>query len=99
MKRLPFFSNCVNWPEKLVDELREMIDRNITITRRTFLRHVDKATLAEIEKSLGYERRSLTMAKDWAVSYHRSEVFGVRCYYFRWSAIEYVFVDREGRKS
>ena len=33
------------------------------------------------------------MAADWAVSYHRSKLHGRRVYYFRHSAIEFVFTQ------
>ena len=94
MRQCNFYSNCVSWPGQ-VDDLIEMIDTNIEITRRTFLKHIDRAELLDIEYNFHYSRhymQGLTMAADWAVSYHRSKVCGKRCYYFRHSAIEYVFI-------
>lgn len=91
-----FYSSCVHWPRNDVEALREMIDAARMITRRTFLRHVDRNELQELEMALSYEqhpKRGLTMAADWAVSYHRSTLHGKRVYYFRHSAIEYVFRD------
>jgi hypothetical protein len=88
-----FYSNCVNWPGKVAD-LSQMIDNNIDITRRTFLQYVNREELAEIERDLSYEKhpsQGLTMAGDYHVSYHRSKLRGKRVYYFRHSAIEYVF--------
>jgi hypothetical protein len=91
-----FFSCCVNWPQNDVNAeggLCDMINAARDITRRTFLRHVERTDLAELERGLGYERGPglLHMASDWAVSYHRSKLHGRTVYYFRHSAIEYVF--------
>jgi hypothetical protein len=91
---LNYRTNCVNTPPGDVPELRRMIDRAIDVTRRTFLQHVNREQLAELESQLGYERhasRGLTMASDWHVSYHRSKWRGQTCYYFRHSAIEFYF--------
>ena len=90
-----YYSACVNWPRDAVLSLHRMIERNLEVSRRTFLKHVDRGELARLEASLGYTdhpKRGLTMAADWHVTYHRSKVFGKTCYYLRWSAIEYVFV-------
>lgn len=75
--------------------IRDMVDSCIDITRRTFLKHVDRQQMAEMERGLGYEKhrsKGLTMASDWAVSYHRSKYRGKPCYYFCWSGIEHIFV-------
>jgi hypothetical protein len=93
---LRFYSDCVGWPRHDVDTgLVPMIEGARTITRRTFCRHVHPGDLADLEAQLSYAthpRQGLTMAGDWAVSYHRSKLHGRRVYYFRHSAIEFVFV-------
>ena len=74
-----------------------MIDKNINISRETFLKYVNRDDLRDLETSLSYEqhpKRGLTMAGDYSVSYHRSKLHGRRVYYFRQSAIEYVFTER-----
>jgi hypothetical protein len=91
-----FHSSCVQWDREDLDTLHALIENAQDISRRTFLQHVDRGDLRNCEDELSYERhprRGLTMAEDWHVSYHRShcERFG-RVYYFRHSAIEYVFV-------
>lgn len=71
-----------------------MVDAEREISRRSFLRHVDRENLREVEAGLGYAghwRQGLTMAGDWAVSYYRSEYRGRPCYFFRWSSIEHIF--------
>jgi hypothetical protein len=98
-KRYHYYTNCVAWPEHLVHcngGLIDMIDQAKEIKRDTFLRRVDEADLMNLERLLGYEshyKQGLTMAADWAVSYHSSKLFGSRVYYFRYSSIEYVFRD------
>ena len=90
-----FYSSCVSTPESEVPTLHRMIDDAIDITRKTFLQHVNRPEFAEMELEMGYcahPSQGLTMAADWHVSYHRSHWKGVRCYYFRHSAIEYYFL-------
>jgi hypothetical protein len=98
MMSFQYFNNCVSWDRNDVDEeggLVDMINDAIDITRQTFLKHVDRDSLREVEASLNYEdhpKKGLTMAADWTVSYHRSKLHGKRVYFFKHSAIEYVFV-------
>lgn len=73
-----------------------MIDAAEQITRRTFLRHVDRQQLDTLTDLLGYVQhpsQGLTLAQDRAVGYYRSRLHGQRVYFFRWSAIEYVFAQ------
>lgn len=90
-----FYNNCVNWPSNDVHReggLTDMIDQAIDITRDTFLTHVDKDQMKEIENQLGYGPW-LRMKNDYHVSYHRSKLHGKTVYFFKHSAIEYVFVN------
>ncbi len=93
-------TNCVNYPDTYqtqdIEPLHDMIDNAIDITRETFLQHVDRQDLLTQELNLSYSahwKQGLTMSADWAVSYHRSKLFGKRVYYFRQSAIEYIFTE------
>ena len=95
-----FYTNCVNWPRDDVHAeggLCDMIDAAQDIGRRTFCRHVDRAQREDLERQLGYEingrRGLLTMTRDYHVSYHRSNLHGRRVYFFKHSAIEYVFTS------
>lgn len=94
-----FFRSCVGWDADDVHcdgGLRDLIDNRKTITRRTFLKHVDREDQQLLENDLCYERhpaRGLTMSADWHVEYFRSELHGQRVYGFRHSAIEYVFTE------
>lgn len=91
-----FYGDCVGWPEDKVNDLTEMIDSAIDISGKTFLKHVNRDDLKALEVALGYSthpKQGLTMAGDCHVSYHRSKVFGKRCYFFKHSAIEYVFTE------
>ena len=93
-----FYRTCVDWPEGDVHAdggLCDMIDQATDISRRTFLKHAQDKSRRELERDLGYEdhpKRGLTMAGDYHVSYHRSTLHGERVYFFKWSAIEHVFV-------
>lgn len=100
MQQYKYYNNCVSWPRYDVAReggLSDMIDDAIDITRQTFLKHVDRNDLENIEVSLCYSKhysQGLTMAGDWHVSYHRSKLHGKRVYYFAHSAIEYVFTKQ-----
>lgn len=88
-----FITDCVNSTAGLI---APMNDAAVDISRRTFLKKVDREQLRAIECQLGYSshpKQGLTMARDFHVSYFRSKFGGRKCYFFRWSAIEYVFVE------
>lgn len=93
-----FYCNCVCWPRNDVDAdggLNDLIAASEPITRATFLKHVDRSDLRNLERNLQYAShpsQGLTMAADWSVSYFRSKLHGRTVYGFDWSAIEYVFV-------
>ena len=92
-----FFSDCVSWNPSDVHVpggLCDLIDSRRQVTRRTFLRHVDRGQLADLESALGYDS-GFRMASDWHVEYFRSKHHGVRVYGFRWSGIEHVFKGDE----
>lgn len=91
-----FYHSCVDWPNDafVTGGLSDLIDSRIDITRKSFLKHIDRNELWEIEESLGYvkhAKQGLTMAADWHVEYFRSTLHGCRVYGFRHSAIEFVF--------
>lgn len=85
-----YYGNCVNFP-KSVKHLSDMIDSGVNITRSTFLKHVDRDSLKQIESYLGYPMGRLTMAGDWAVSYYKGRLCGKEVVWFQHSCIEYVF--------
>lgn len=92
-----FYSSCVSWPLDAFEPggLSEMTGNARLISRETFLKHVDRNDQAKLEKELGYaphcKDACLRMSKDWHVSYHRGKLYGVTVYFFKHSAIEYVF--------
>ena len=73
-----FYSDCVSWPKSKVNLLDAIIDEAITITRKTFLKHTHSPEYEE-------------MINDNCTDFYRSKLLGVRVYYFRHSAIEYIF--------
>jgi hypothetical protein len=87
-----YLTCCVNSDAKSIGD---MVDAAIDITYRTMMKHCPG--LIDWAVSVGYVRhpsQGLTLKGDWAVSYHRSKYRGRRCYYVRWSAIEYIFVEK-----
>ena len=91
---MTYLTNCIGSDGA---SIQHMTDIARDITRKTFLQYVDRASLTALEQELGYalptaRNGELTMARDWHVSYHKSVYRGRRCVYFRWSAIEHIFV-------
>ena len=96
-----FYRSCVDWPYLDVQAtggLDDMTASCIDITRRTFLQHVDREDLRQVESGVGgaaHPKQGLTVAGDWHVSYHRSKLHGRRVYYMIHSSTEYVFVPAD----
>lgn len=84
-----FRTSCVN--AKGVD-INAMKDAAKQVTRRTFMRYVNKEDLKQIEKDLSYNK-GFHMSNDWHVAYYLSTYRKTTCAYFVHSAIEYVFVE------
>lgn len=89
---------CVNWPPDDVwvsGGLSDMIDQQLSITRRTFCKNVDRQSREDLERDFGYAPHDkdavLTMASDYLVSYAKSKLHGETVYFINHSAIEYVF--------
>ncbi len=79
------------------EDIHAMTDAARPISRATFLRYVDPASLREVERALGYRSGPggnpdvLHIANDWSVGYFRSTYQGRPCVYLVWSGIEHVF--------
>lgn len=95
-----YFNNCVNWDPDDVDEeggLSDMVASGREITRRTFLKHVHRDSLREVESDLGYPAwrgpamRPLTIVRDYHVRYHKGKLHGQWVVWLTHSAVEYVF--------
>ena len=102
MRKYRYYKSCVDfsWAEaSKPDGLISMIDNNIEITRETFLRNVYRDEIDELSTRLGYAlhpKWGMMMKDDYHVTYHRSQFRGKRVYYFRHSAIEYIFIPHFG---
>jgi len=86
-----FITRCV---EARASDMMDMEDRARAITRRTFLKYVDRDVLKVWEVALGYAShpsQGLTMAGDWHVTYYKSTYRGRLCVGFDWSCIDHLF--------
>lgn len=89
---LKFVSDCVGWPRQHVAELCDMQERGKEVSYRTFAGRIGRDNVRELAQNLGYGNSGrLTLAKDYAVRFYRSTLYGVTVYYLVHSAIEYVF--------
>jgi len=94
--RKVYLTSCVDCPgSDAGDAINDMVEQAVSITRRTFLTHVEVQSLREIELDLSYASHSgqgLMMAGDWHVSYFKSVFRGRACVFFDHSGIEHIFV-------
>jgi len=93
-----YLQNCVDWPYRFAADLSDMLSSGWEITYPRFLYRIDRSDLAFLEGNLGYSKK-FPMKDDGYVTYHSGLIFGTRCYYFRHSAIEYVFAPRNVRET
>lgn len=70
--------------------ITDMVDLARQITYRTFKKYLDTDSFKDICEQLGYDRH-LTLKRDYAVLFYKSQYRGRPCVYLCWSAIEYVF--------
>ena len=88
-----FLTDCVHSDGPSINAMTAVAK---PITFRTMMRVVGEAFINK-QWELGYDtyrkRGGLRMSKDFAVSYFKSVYQGRPCYYFRWSAIEHIFVE------
>ena len=98
MSKFSYYTNCVDCPgPDPGDAINELQDSCVGITRKTFMRNVDKDDRKKLEEQLGYflnHRQGLTMAKDWHPGYYKGKFRGETCYFFDHSRIEYIFLKR-----
>ena len=87
MKEFTYVNNCIS-AQGL--DITDMVDQAIQITVRTFAKHCD---YREASAMLGYgDCPGLTLANDYAVTFHKSKYRGKPCYYICHSAIEYIYL-------
>jgi len=87
-----FAKTCVDYFGKNVELLTEMIENGRTVTRRTFLKYVDRESLRSVEEDLGCDK-FLRMKNDWHVRYYKSKCGDKPCVFLVWSGIEYIFCE------
>jgi hypothetical protein len=77
--------NCTS--PKNIDELFFIVENSREITYKTFISKVDKEFIKEFNESM-----YIPINKDWTVSFWKSKTpEGKPVYYFKHSAIEYIF--------
>lgn len=96
-----FIGNCVSFNYRSQEDkeaLFEMIDKGKEITYSTLVKHVPVEKLSQLFDfySWGPGRKDgLRLKNDWAVGFYRSTFAGEPCYFVRWSAIEYIFMQHQ----
>lgn len=90
--KFKYWSRCIEMDGELVRYLTDS-DRAEQITYGTFARHVDLAQMRKQEHPAMYR---ISCPDNWAISFWKSRLpSGTLIYYFDWSRIEHIFVDRE----
>lgn len=82
-----YVHSCVS---STYEDIWDMVDNSVEITRRTFLQYVDREDLKELERELGYDRW-FHIANDWHVTYHKGTYRDTPCVYLQHSGIEHIF--------
>lgn len=87
-----YWASCLQLPGELIQFLTNC-ERAVRVTYGTFARHADLRPLREEGHPAMYR---ISCKDNWAISFWRSEIpSGVQVYYFDWSRIEHIFVDRD----
>lgn len=93
-----YVTNCVNAKG---EDIEKMIDNSVEIEWEEFNEHISnkeiRNALGDYGKTYDYDDlksgSGLKFQDDYAVSFHKSFNYrGQPCYYFDWSAIEFVFL-------
>lgn len=98
-----YLTSCVGWAGQTCSgkgagyDIQQMVNASRPVTRSTFLGHVDREDLRDVEAALGYDRW-MPMSRDPFIGYYRSKFCGAPAYYFTHSAIEHIFIDPSYRK-
>lgn len=87
-KPFKYSFNCVGIAQEEVRYLNQMIDDAREITWSTFSKVCD---YVDIESEV-IGKCGIKLKDDWAVSFYSSMYQGKKCYYFRHSSIEYIFL-------
>lgn len=87
-----FWASCPHLTGELVHFLTDS-DRAVQITYDTFARHVDLKPMRDEDHPAMYR---ISCKDNWAISFWKSKLpSGVLVFYFDWSRIEHIFVDRD----
>lgn len=86
--RYQFETNCVGSTYELINSMRDSAVGSSLDEMRDRC-----ADFEQIVTGLGYDA-DFKIDDDWHVSYHRSMYGGRPCFYFVWSAYEYIFVPQ-----
>lgn len=96
LKPYRYWKSCVDLHGYQVELLNRMIDDERPIIFETFLGRC--AGVQRWAEEHGYAKNhlfGLTLREDTLVRFYRSKWRGERCYFIRWSAIEFIW--RKGR--
>lgn len=87
-----FVTNCTCSTAKLINL---MIEKALPIRRRTFLSHIYLDDLYNVLPYTRLKKTGMRLQDDYHLTYYRSWFNGKVCYYVVWSAIEFIFIDKE----
>ncbi len=92
LKPYRYWKSCVDLEGPDILRLKRLFVSERPVTFDTFLSHC--AGVQDWAREHGYMRnrqRGLTLRQDSFVRFYRSEWRGERCYFIRWSAIEFIW--------
>jgi hypothetical protein len=89
--KFKYWSRCLEMDGELI---RYVADRSraVQVSYRTFARRCD---LVQMRRETHPAMYRISCSNNWTISFWRSQLpSGVQVYFFDWSRIEHVFVDR-----
>lgn len=93
---------CVDFSQKDVDQLEDMMDQAEEVTYDFLVHNVGKNVVAEVFHDYNWTRNpknGLMMKDDYHVRYYQSRFLDEPCFYVVHSAIEFIFVRSDSKLS
>lgn len=91
-RKYNYYKNCTEFKNSEIDSLYSMIDNAKEITWRTLINNVSIKEIRNLFPNYEWWGVGLHIKDDYSVGFYKSKFNNKRCYYIRWSSIEYIFI-------
>ena len=93
-----YYKCCVDFQQRDVDQLEDMMDAGHEVTYDFLVTNVGKYVVQDVFPDYNWTNdpnEGLMMKNDWHVRYFQSTFLKTPCFYIVHSAIEYIFLPRD----